>query len=160
MMYTDTTIDAIRTHEWTRRLPWHFLEMLASFAEERTYAAGDILFRERDPADDFYMVISGTIALQTMIDGEPFVVQTVVEGEEIGWSALAEEGFRHFTAKATSPVRVLVFNGPALRAACERNPQFGFVLMKHLLHLVAERLDHARMQLVYARRAHAIQQLR
>jgi hypothetical protein len=47
-----------------------------------------------------------------------------------------------------TPVEALVFNGPGLRAECDRNPQFGFVLMKHLLHELTERLDTRRLQVL------------
>jgi CRP-like cAMP-binding protein len=146
MTDTNAALEAVRNHEWTRRLPWHYIEMLAALAEEKSFRGGDLLFREDDPADSFYMIVSGTVTLQTTVDGEPVAVQMVGEGEEIGWSAVVGEGKRRFTARATGPVRVLRFSGPALRTACERNAQFGFLLMKHLLHVVAERLDTTRMQ--------------
>jgi CRP-like cAMP-binding protein len=95
------------------------------------------------------MIVSGTVAVAlSWRSNAAELSQTIMAGEEIGWCALIKESVRRFTAKAMTPVQALVLNGPELREECNRNPQFGLVLMQHLLYVVSERLDARRLQLL------------
>jgi CRP/FNR family cyclic AMP-dependent transcriptional regulator len=134
--------------EWVRDLPRHDIEVLARLAEEKHFEPFEVLFHHGELADRFYMIVSGTVALTLPWKANSFIVQTIIAREDIGWDALLDAGVRRFTAKALTPVQALAFNGPELCAECERNPEFGFRLMKHLLHVVSERLSASRLQLL------------
>ncbi len=64
----------------------------------------------------------------------------------MGWSALTEDGHAQFRARALSPVATIFFPGERLREACDRDPEMGYHLMKHLLQVVTQRLDAVREQ--------------
>jgi len=149
MIKPDAALLVLRGHQWIHNFPWQHIETLARLAEEVHFAPGETIFRQGELSDIFYMITGGTVALEAVMDGTQ-VVQSVRQGEEIGWSALMDGGVRHFTAKAATEVYALALAGPKLRETCERNPQFGYILMKHLLFIVAERLDATRMQLLEA----------
>ncbi len=47
------------------------------------------LFREGDPADTFYVVRHGSVALETFVPARgPVVIETIDAGEVVGWSWL------------------------------------------------------------------------
>ena len=48
-------------------------------------------------------------------------------------------------ARAVTPTSVIVVNGEKLREACETDLKLGYELMKRFAHLMAKRLNAARM---------------
>ncbi|MBV9225470.1 MAG: hypothetical protein JOY85_15670 [Acidobacteriaceae bacterium] len=54
----------------------------------------------------------------------------------------------HFQARTLSHVRAIAFDGAKISVALECDPHLGYEVMKCLLALVTERLDHTRMQLI------------
>ena len=148
MISVNVALDTMRSYEWVQRLPRHHIEKLARLAEERHFEPGEVLFHQGDLADLLYVIVSGTVGMTLPWRANRLIAQVVIACEEIGWDALIGEGVRCFTAKAITPVRALVFNGPELCAECERDPQFGFLLMKQLLRVVSERLDASRLHLL------------
>jgi CRP/FNR family cyclic AMP-dependent transcriptional regulator len=82
-----------------------------------------------------------------MAAGHAIRVQTLHEGDAMGWSALLAGDGKHFQARATSHVRALAFEGVRLREAFDQDPAFGYAMTKRLLRTVVERLDATRVQL-------------
>jgi CRP-like cAMP-binding protein len=148
MTSANLVADTLSNHEWAQKLPWEQIEILAKLAEEKHFQQGEVLFQLGDIADQFYVIASGTVGMTLPWNANTFIAQAVIDCEEIGWDALIEGAKRCFTAKAMTPVKALVLNGPKLLAECERDPRFGLVLMKHLLRVVSERLDASRLLLL------------
>ena len=109
MIKPDAALSVLRGHQWIHNFPWHHLETLASLAEEVHFAPGDTIFRQGELSDIFYMITGGTVTLEAVMDGMPIALQSVHQGEEIGWSALMDGGVRHFTAKAATEVYALAY---------------------------------------------------
>jgi CRP/FNR family transcriptional regulator, cyclic AMP receptor protein len=149
-MSPDRLLSALHAHPWIQGFTRQYIETLASVAEEVHFRPGQTIFREGDASDNFYFIIGGNVRLESRVDGSAVTVQVVGSGEEIGWSAMMEGGVRRFTAKADRDVYAIALSSAKLLEACERNASFGFVLMKHLLFVVAERLDATRLQLIHA----------
>jgi CRP/FNR family transcriptional regulator, cyclic AMP receptor protein len=124
------------------------LRKLLPLAEEQHFDAGRLIFREGDQSSFLYLIVSGDIALEMIIEGAPVRVQMLHAGEAMGWSALSAECTTHFQARALTPVSTIAFPGKRVREACDRDSEVGYALMKRLLELVTERLDATRMQLV------------
>jgi len=116
------------------------------------FEPGEFIFREHDQSGQFYCITSGSVALEQPTRDRSIRIQTLHEGDFLGWSALLGSGTRHFQARALTPVAVLTFDGEFLRRKCDDDPLFGYALMKRLLLVVTERLDVARAQLAESRR--------
>lgn len=125
---------------------------LVEFGIEARFEPGDFIFKERDQSGQFFYITSGSVALEQPAPDHPIRIQTLHEGDFLGWSALLGSGTRHFQARAITPVAVLTFDGNLLRKKCDDDPRFGYALMKRLLLLVTERLDLVRAQLAESRR--------
>ena len=119
---------------------------------EAGFEPEQLIFREHDDSGQFFYITSGSIALEQSTTDHSIRIQTLHEGDFLGWSALLGSGTRHFQARALTPVSLLTFDGEFLHRKCEDDPLFGYVLMKRLLLLVTERLDAARGQLAESRR--------
>lgn len=124
------------------------VEKLAALAHEGRFERDQIIFREGDASSFFYLIVSGKVALEVTALGRTLRVQTLGEGEALGWSSLLVSEGKHFQARALTAVRALVFDGARLREACESDPAFGYRLMRAVLEAVAQRLQAMRIQLL------------
>jgi CRP/FNR family cyclic AMP-dependent transcriptional regulator len=125
------------------------LAVLTKGAKATEFKVGDVLFREGEPANQFYLIESGKIALEAHepADGT-MLVQTLGTGEVLGWSWLFPPFSWHFQARAIEPSSVIILNGAHLLVTAERNRDFGYELMKRVAQVVIRRLHAARKQLL------------
>lgn len=144
-----TIAAAIGEHRFFRGLKPKYLAMLAEGAKCASFKAGEMLFREGEPANRLYLIDHGRIALEAH---EPangtFLVQTLTAGDVLGWSWLFPPFVWHFQARAVEPTSVIILNGAHLLVAAERNYDFGYELMKRVAQVVIHRLQAARKQLL------------
>lgn len=129
-------------------IPKEHLRKLLELAEERDYEQDEIIFREGAESECLFLIASGKIALEIVAGGQRIVMQTLGAGDAMGWSALTGPARTHFQARALSRVQTIAFDGARLLAALEHDHSLGYRMMKRLLALVTERLDHTRMQIV------------
>ena len=117
------------------------VDRLVAMAREVGFQKDQIIFREGEAARQFYVVLTGKVALELTTSRGRSQVLTVEGGHELGWSFLVPETGRHFRARALEPVRTLAFNGEELRKACEQDALFGQRLTRRLLRDVTGRLE-------------------
>ena len=144
----ETVLEMVRHHPFVGEFEPRHVETLATLAKDVRFDRDQILFREGDECSDFYMIVTGLVALEIAAPGHIFRVQTLFAGDELGWSAVLMGRGKHFQARTLEPVHALAFDGIALIAACRDDPNFGFILMQRLLGVVAERLQATRLQLL------------
>ena len=113
---------------------------LATLANESRFDRDQILFREGDECSEFYLIVTGLVALEIAAPGHTFRVQTLVRGRRVGLVRAVDGQGKHFQARTLERVDALAFEGTELLAACREDTLFGFVLMQRLLGVVAERL--------------------
>lgn len=112
------------------------------------FGAGEFIFREGDPANRFYLIHSGTVALESRTNDGPRVVQTIGPGDVLGWSWLFPPYFWHFDARAVEPVEAVFFYATPLRAECEADHELGYELLSRMAQIVITRLQATRRQLL------------
>jgi CRP/FNR family transcriptional regulator, cyclic AMP receptor protein len=76
------------------------------------------------------------------------IVETVTEGEVVGWSWLVRPYRWRFSARAVEPVRAIAVDGKCLRAKCEKNPHLGYELLKRTIEIVGQRLEASRVRML------------
>jgi CRP-like cAMP-binding protein len=117
-------------------------------AEERDFKAGETLFRERDPARYLGIVRHGEVDIVYHFHGgEERVVDTVVGGELLGWSALVEPHERTASAIARSAGRLVNLEGAGVRQLCEKDHTLGYRLLGQIARVLSSRLQGAQLQL-------------
>jgi len=125
------------------------LELLAGCAGNVRFGEGQRIFREGDPADSFFVIRHGTIAIETFVPGRGGVtIETVEDGEVIGWSWLFAPYRWHFDARALTVIRATAFDGACLRDKCAADPELGYELMSRFAKLLIERLQWMRLRLL------------
>lgn len=124
-------------------------EQLAGCAQTVGFAAGETLFREGEPANVFYLVRRGRVALELYVPGRgPITVETVDEGEVVGWSWLFPPYTWHFDARAVTPIRAIAVNGVCIREKCDDDPALGYGLMQRFSSVLLDRLNATQLRLV------------
>ncbi len=140
---------ALEDHPFLRGLDPEFLRALVPLAHPRTYAAGDHLVREGDRAEALHLVVSGKVALELVNAERPrLTVQTIGPGEVLGWSWLLPPHRWRFDARALKATQAWSLEAAGLRALLEERPAQGYRFLLRLLPVVAERLEHTRIQLM------------
>jgi CRP-like cAMP-binding protein len=125
------------------------LEVVAGCASNVHFRTGDVLFREGEPADTFYVVRHGSVSLEIFVPaGGPVTIETLDAGEVVGWSWLFAPYLWHFDARARSPVRATAFDGACLRAKSDADPALGYALMTRFAQVMIERLQATRLRLL------------
>jgi len=125
------------------------LALIAGCAVNERFDAGAELFREGGPADRFFLIREGAVALQIDAPGRgALVIETLHAGEVVGWSWLFEPYRWQFDARATEPTAAVAFDGACLRGKCESDHELGYQLMRRFAASMIERLQATRMQLL------------
>jgi CRP/FNR family transcriptional regulator, cyclic AMP receptor protein len=125
------------------------LTLLAGCASNVRFGEGEVLFREGDAADTFWVVRHGSVALETFVPARGAItIETLGAGEVVGWSWLFAPYRWHFDARALSLVRATAFDGACLRGKCEADPRLGYELMSRFAQVVIERLQWTRLRLL------------
>ncbi len=76
--------------------------------QEEHYDFGDVIVKQDDPADSFYVLTSGRArALKIKSDGEEIPLGVLKPGDSFGEAALAEGGTRNATVRCSTAVDVL-----------------------------------------------------
>ena len=125
-----------------------YAEQLAGCSQTIGFEAGESLFREGEPADVFYVVRRGRVALELFVPGRgALTIETVDAGEVVGWSWLFPPYTWHFDARASAPVRAVAVDGACIREKCDRDPGLGYELMQRFSAVLLERLNATRLRL-------------
>jgi CRP/FNR family transcriptional regulator, cyclic AMP receptor protein len=130
------------------------LDLIAGCGATARFAAGELLFRAGEPAERFYLLRHGTVALQVPAPGrESLVIETLHDGEIAGFSWLFEPHRWVFDARATVDTSAIAFDGACLRGKCDVDHELGYQLMRRFAATLVDRLQATRLQLldVYGR---------
>jgi CRP-like cAMP-binding protein len=143
-------------HPFFKGLDERYIQFITGCAKNVRFREGDVIFREGDAADEFYFIRRGLVAVELMVPQRGYVtVQTVGEGDVLGWSWLMAPYRWHFDARALQTTSALAFDGKCLRDKCEENHDLGYELLKRFTHIMSERLDAMRLQLMDLYGTHA-----
>jgi len=144
-----TAASLIAEHPFFRGLKPEHLSVLVEGATTATFEPNQILFRQREPANCFFLIKSGKVAVEAHEPADGTVpVQTLGGGDVLGWSWLFPPFAWNFQARAVGETSVVILNGAHLLSAAERDHEFGYELMKRVAQVVITRLQATRKQLL------------
>jgi CRP-like cAMP-binding protein len=147
---TDSAIEtALREHALLAGMRDEHLALLAGCAATATFDRGHFLLCEGKPAESFYLIVEGEVAIEIPAgDIGPVMVQKLHAGELVGWSWMVEPYTWNFDALALSTIQAIAFDGVRLRELCAEDTDLGYELTKRLTAVITGRLRAARVQLV------------
>jgi len=121
------------------------LVLLTDCAIPVHFKTGQVIFREGEMANRFYLIESGKVVLESNGGhGDPVLMDTIGAGDLLGWSWMFPPYIWHFTARAAEPTDAIFFYGTILREYCERDHSLGYELFKRMSAVMVKRLQGAR----------------
>lgn len=139
----------LAAHPFLKGMSPHHLELLALCATPTEFDSGQVVLREGDPASGFYLIETGSVALEGKADGgKTVVIDTVSAGEPLGWSWLFPPYLWSFDARATEPCTAICLSGLLLRQHRDDDLTLSHELHKRASEVMVRRLQAARNKLI------------
>ncbi len=125
------------------------IALLAGCAHHVHFRPDELVFREGQRADAFYLVRHGRVAVELHRPaGGPGIIDTVEAGGVLGFSWLVPPNRWVFDARATEDTSAVSVDAVCLRAKCDADPAVGYALMARVAGLMLDRLGAARLRLL------------
>jgi CRP-like cAMP-binding protein len=127
---------SLRSNESTWTLPKKGLQLTLT-----RFARGQILFREGDPADCVFRLLSGAVDIIRELDGNPILLGTVGAGQFIGEMGVVENRPRNATARAAGEVQTEILTPSEFVDQIARSPRTARELIQRLSQRLREADD-------------------
>jgi CRP-like cAMP-binding protein len=118
------------------------LDDLARIIDVLKFDRDEVIFKEREPSERFYMLKTGHVLLEQYISEHVTAcVGALKPGYSFGWSAMMEG--EHYTVSAIcqEPSEVYSFKSAKAHQLFSQNPEMGLRMHKRLLVIIKKRLD-------------------
>ena len=145
----ETLEQILQQHPFFVGAPADLIQLVAGCGRNHTFHAGEYLFHEGEPADEFFLIRHGRVALEIVAPGRaPIVFETVGVGDFVGASWLIPPYRWAFDARAVELTRVTGIDAACLRGKCEADHDLGYEMMKRFLPALVKRLHATRLQIL------------
>jgi len=144
-----TMEDLLGGHPFFAGLGADAMELIAGCASNVHFAEGGYIFSQGEEASRFYLIRRGRVALEIRSPEKgSLVIDTIDEGEVLGWSWLVPPYKYFFDARAVTPVSATALDGACLRGKSEADAELGYELLKRVTAEMLKRLQSARIRLL------------
>ena len=116
-----------------------FIKKFMDLSQMVSHAKGDVLFREKDPALYFYVLLNGRVKLGVG-EGDQMVYDIKQNGEAFGWSSLIGRKRYSASAECIEATKLLKTDSQKLIKVLENDPANGIVFFKQLAATLGNRL--------------------
>lgn len=142
-------MNLIKNHPFLHGMAPKHVDLIVQGGEQAEYGIDDLLISEGEPANQFFLIESGLVALEkdSLTKGAA-PIQMIGAGEPLGWSWLFPPFTWHFRARAAQPTRATILNGGHLLVLCEENQGLGYDLMRRIAQIVISRMEATSKKLV------------
>ena len=152
----ETLQKILAEHPFAQGLEERHAALLTGCAANVHFDARQLIFREGEEANQFYLVREGKLAVELLAaERGAITILTVGAGEVLGWSWLVPPYRWKFDARALEPTRAIALDGKCLRIKAEQDHDLGYELLKRVAHIMEERLQATRLQLLNVYEVHS-----
>lgn len=146
----DLELEALlAAHSFVQGMRPEHLRVLLHCAKVISFEPDHLIFKEGEPANEFYLIEKGKVALEAHEPaGSTVTIREVGADDAVGWSWMLPPFVWHLSARTIEPTTVIALNGAHLLVRAENDPEFGYQLMKRVATIVMHRLQAARSQLL------------
>lgn len=136
-------------HPFFAGLEPRYLQLLVGCASNVRFDAGQTIFREGEEANQFFLIRHGKVAVDIYAaERGSITIETLNEGDILGWSWLVPPYFWQFDARAVELTRAIALDGKCLRQKSEEDRDLAYELLKRFVHIIEQRLQATRLQLL------------
>ena len=139
----------LKEHPFFQGLAQKYIELLVGCASNVRFDAGKLICTTGSPADHFFIVRSGKVAVEVNLPQlEPMTIETLEDGDVLGWSWLFPPHQWNFDSRAVNLVRAIALDAKCLREKCEDDHDLGYEMMRRFSAIMVDRLKATRLQLL------------
>ncbi len=129
-------------HPFLDDLDGSTLAVIVDCATHRHYPAGDYVIRQGGLADHCFLVLGGLVNVETWLpNGRKINIQTLGDGEVLGWDWLVPPYEWHFDGRAAREVSLISLDAIVLRKLCETDRQLGYEIFHRFLPVIARTVN-------------------
>ena len=144
----DTPESGLTSHPFLDGLTPRHLSIIGECASRVNFKAGQLLFREQEEAAQFYLINHGQVAVEIFRSRRgPVTIQTLGEGQALGWLWFDKPYHWHYDARAVQLTRATALDVKSLMHICEQDHELGYALMKRYGHMLAVQFRVITMQM-------------
>jgi CRP/FNR family cyclic AMP-dependent transcriptional regulator len=145
-----TTLEPIlKGHPFLKDLSQPFMDLLVGCARNERFEPGQYIAKTGDCADKFFIIREGRVAIEVQPPGRgAIIVETLADGDVLGWSWMFEPHQWILDARPLEPVRVISLDGACLRKKMEDDHDFGYEMFKRFAKLMLARIKALRKQVI------------
>ncbi len=141
--------DLLAEHPFFAGLSDDALTLISGCGRNVRFAQDERIASENDPADLFFVLRSGRVAIEVDSPRQgPLVIETIGPGELLGVSWLLPPYRWTFDARAVESTGAIAIDAACLRGKCDDDPALGYEMFKRFSTVVRDRLHAARLQLL------------
>lgn len=139
----------LRQHPFCRDMDEKHLQLMVGCASNMRIDAGQYIFREGGPADQFFLIRSGKVAVEFYAPQcGTITLLTLSDGDPLGWSWVCPPYTWSFDARAIELTRAILLDGKCIRGKFEQDFKLGYEIMRRSVNIIEKRLEAARLQLL------------
>ncbi|HKI47416.1 MAG TPA: cyclic nucleotide-binding domain-containing protein [Balneolales bacterium] len=136
-------------HPFFKDMESEYLNLIVGCASNVRFHEDEVIFSEGEEANKFYVIREGSVALDIHDPGSgKITIDTLEDGEVLGWSWLVPPYYWRFDARAIMKTRAIALDGKCLRNKCEADHNLGYELLKRFTPIIDQRLQATRLQLL------------
>ena len=145
----ETMATRVALHPFLAGMNKKQLALLTDCAMSTHFKKGQVILKEGEQANRFYLIESGKVILESgKAHGQPVAIDTIGAGDLLGWSWMFSPYTWQFTARAAEPTTAIFFYGTILREYCERDHSLGYELLKRMTAIMMRRMQAARQKMI------------
>ncbi len=140
--------DALSQVYLFRELTPHEMERLLSISKEKKAKKNEFIFKEGDIGDAFYLIVTGSVRISTLVPGVGEEALTILkEGEYFGEMALIDDAPRSASAIANDDTILLRIGKKDFRKLLEKQTDIAYKLLWVFTKTLSARLRKTDEQL-------------
>lgn len=132
-------------------LPESLLKEITAISSEISARKGEFVFREGEKADKLHFLLHGSVALRVKLTSRPdSVTVSFVSSpyQSFGWSGVVAPHHYTSSAECDEDSELLIIPAGPFMSLMEKNPEHGFLVMKRIAEIIADRLRNSRQALL------------
>ena len=163
MSTREIDLSILANAELFRGLPRQALDDIRERSSRRRFAAGEVVFRQDDPASNLFIVVAGQLRVaQTTADGQQVIIRYIGPGDLVGYSVLSSRERYANAAAAVEDTHVLGWSASSVRQLMGAHPAIALnalAIIGARYQELQDRLRQHATENVERRIAHAVLQL-
>lgn len=125
------------------------VDWLVSCAQAVSFEAGDFLLSTGKPANHLFLIVRGRVSIEAPPVGDKgaIILQTLADGDTVGWSWMLPPYTWNLDARALEKVEVVTVDAVKLRARLETDIPMAAKLYRRFSEVMLQRIHAMRKQL-------------